>query len=103
MALLKVPVAPNRGTLFDYRGTQLTLSPLKLNPYIGVGVWSTDLTWLEDNVTVGVYGIVLSAGVDILAQYSTPIPSMFVLSSNNTRNDIESTSDLNLYIKEKDL
>ena len=103
MALLKIPVAPTRGTAFDYKGNQLTLSPVRFNPYIDVGVWVVDLTWVEGDTPKGVYGIVIAVGIDILAQYAVPIPSLFVLSSESTNKDIVSTTDLNLYIKEREV
>lgn len=100
MALLKVTMVPKRGTYFQYKGNQVTISPVRFNPYLGADAWLIDLTWDEEGVTKGVYGIVLAAGVNLLKQHKAPIPSLYVLSSANSKSDIISIEDLKLFIKE---
>lgn len=100
MALFKIPVSSTRGTYFDYQGIQITLSAFRYNPYLGKDAWIMDLSWEEENVIKTIGGIVLSAGTNILQQYSAPIPSLFILSSDLPNDDPVSTTDINLYIKD---
>lgn len=100
MALLRIPVATKRGTYFDYKGIEVTLSPIRTSPYISDNAFVFDLSWVKDNVVTTIGGILLAAGVDLVTQYKTPIPSLYVLSSNNSKDDILDLDDLNLYIKE---
>lgn len=101
MALYKIPISPTRGTYFDYQGTQITISILRYNPYMGEDAWVADISWEEDNVIVTVGGVVLTAGTDLVQQYNMPLPSLLVLSSDNPSNDPINTSDVNLYIKDE--
>ena len=101
MALLQVPVSATRGTYFDYKGTQITLSAFRHNPYIDSSMWTIDISWLVDGVEKTVGGVVLLSGVNIIQQYrEIPIPNLFILSAENNRKDPTSIEDLNLYLLE---
>jgi hypothetical protein len=101
MALFKIPIASKRGTYFTYEGTQITLSPLRENGYMGKDAWVIDISWEENNVIKTVGGVVLVAGTNLLGQYSLPIPSLLVLSSSTPNDDPTSVNDINLYIKDR--
>ena len=100
MALLRIPIAPVKGTFFDYQGTRITLSPVRNNPYLAINAWVMDISWLEEDVQKTIGGVNLVSGVDIIQQYTCPLPNLFVLSANNSKNDPVSTEDIRLYIKE---
>ena len=100
MALFKIPVATTRGTYFTYKGTQITLSPVRENGYMGKDAWVIDISWEEDNIIKTVGGIVLVAGTNLLRQYSLPIPNLLVLSSSTPNDDPTDINDINLYIKD---
>ena len=99
MALLQIPVSALRGTYFDYKGIQVTLSKFKHNPYIDKKMQSIDISWLIDGIEYSVGGVVLLAGVNIIQQYGEiPLPNLFVLSAENTKEDPVDITDINLYI-----
>lgn len=101
MALLKIPLAPNRGTIFEYRGIEIKFSSLRLHPYLGdEGAYVMDISWLEGTVEHSVHGIVLTAGVNLVAQYRTPLPTLFAMDGNNPKGTILSPEDLQMYIKD---
>ena len=100
MALFQIPVAPTRGTYFDYQGIQITLSALRYNPYMGKDAWIMDISWEEGNTINIIGGVVLTAGTDLVQQYNLPIPSLLVLSVEKPNDDPVNTSDIKLYIKD---
>lgn len=102
MALLKIPLALKRGTYFKYKSQKITISPMRYNPYINGGAYIFDLSWEENEKPRSVNGIVVAAGVNLVGQTSTPIPSLYALSSKDHSEDVHNVEDINLYIKELD-
>lgn len=97
--MFKVPISASRGTIFDYLGSEIRLSAVRFNKFIGdSGAYLLDISWIEEDVKVEVRGLSLTSGIDILSQHSTPIPNLYAVSGNNPASDIISTDDLHLYI-----
>ncbi|NRA49463.1 MAG: hypothetical protein HRU12_10060 [Phaeodactylibacter sp.] len=59
-----------------------------------------DISWLEDGVVKTIGGVAILAGVDIIQQYTCPLPNLYVLSSDNSKDDPVDVGDINLYINE---
>ena len=97
--MFKLPISASRGTKFDYFGEQLEVSPVTHNPYIGdKGAFVLELSWEVDGVQKSVAGIAVSSGVDILVQYTTPLPNLYAINTSDPTKDITSVDELNLYI-----
>ena len=95
MSLYRIPISPSRGTYFDFNGLQIFFSALRLNPYLGG--WILDMSWLEGDVEIQLNGLVLTMGVDVLAQYDTPLPNLLVLNKIDLKEDISSMEDVLLF------
>lgn len=100
MALFRIPISTVRGTYFTYKGVQINLSALRYNPYMGEDAWIVDMSWEEGDELLQVSGIVLTAGIDLLKQYKTPLPSLLVLNKEVAGTDPTTIDTIALYIKE---
>ena len=69
------------------------MSALYLNEYLNCYMF--DLAW---GATDKIYGIPIKGGLDILKQYSTPLPNMYAANTVFSNQDVSSWRQLYLFI-----
>lgn len=99
--MYKIPISLKRGIIIEYAGAQVTFSAIRFNKYLDApnGAWVFDMSWRQGGINRRLDGIVITSGINLLAQYKAPLPNLYVVSSNNRVEDIISIADMNLYIR----
>lgn len=88
-----VPFSVTRDVSFEYNGITVKMSKLYVNSFMNC--YCFDLAWSS---TDKVSGIPVRAGVDILKQFSTPLPNLYAYNSTYPGEEISSYRDLTLMI-----
>ena len=88
-----VPFSISKDVTFEFGGVTVKMSALYLNEYLNCYMF--DLAWsAEDKV----YGIPLRCGLDIIQQYTTPLPNMYATNTVFPGEEITSYKQLYLFI-----
>ena len=88
-----VPFSISKDVTFEFGGVTVKMSALYLNEYLNCYMF--DLAWgAEDKV----YGIPLRCGLDIIKQYTTPLPNMYATNTVFPGEEITSYKQLYLFI-----
>lgn len=88
-----VPFNIKRDVSFEFNGVTVEMSALYLNEYLNCYMF--DLAW---GATDKIYGIPIKGGLDILKQYSTPLPNMYAANTVFSNQDVSSWRQLYLFI-----
>ena len=88
-----VPFNTKRDVSFEFNGVTVEMSALYLNEYLNCYMF--DLAW---GATDKIYGIPIKGGLDILEQYSTPLPNMYAANTVFSNQDVSSWRQLYLFI-----
>ena len=88
-----VPFSISKDVTFEFGGVTVKMSALYLNEYLNCYMF--DLACgAEDKV----YGIPLRCGLDIIKQYTTPLPNMYATNTVFPGEEITSYKQLYLFI-----
>ena len=88
-----VPFRIDQDVSFEFKGVAVKMSALRLNE--ALNCYMFDLAW---GATNKIYGIPIRLGLDILAQYSTPLPNMYASNMVASTEEVNSWRQLVLYI-----
>lgn len=88
-----VPFSVSKDISFEYNGVTLKMSALYINA--SLNCYMFDLTWSS---TDAIYGIPIRCGVDILKQFSCPLPNMYANNHAYPGSEITSWQQLDLLI-----
>lgn len=88
-----IPFSISKDTSFEFGGVTVKMSAVRLNE--ALNCYMFDLAWGADKV---IYGIPIRCGLDILKQYSTPLPNMYASNTEYPLQEIVSWSQMYLYI-----
>jgi len=88
-----VPFSTDTDITFEFNGVSVQMSALYLNEYLNCYMF--DLSW---SATDMIYGIPIKCGLDILEQYTTPLPNLYANNSSYPGADVDSWRDLSLFI-----
>ena len=88
-----VPYNISKDVSFEFNGVTVKMSALYLNEYLNCYMF--DLAWGSENK---IYGIPIRCGVNILEQYTTPLPNMFASNRVAPGHEITSWRQLFMYI-----
>lgn len=88
-----VPFETQKDVTFEFRGVTVRVSSLYLNEIMDCYLF--DLSWGATDV---IYGIPIRSGVDILAQYTTPLPNLYSSNTSFPTADVSSWRQLLLFV-----
>lgn len=88
-----IPYDIKRDVSFEFNGITVKMSAIYLNEYLNCYMF--DLAWGSTNK---IYGIPIKGGLDILKQYSTPLPNMYAANTVFPNQDVSSWRQLYLFI-----
>ena len=88
-----IPYDISKDVSFEFNGVTVKMSALYLNEYLNCYMF--DLAW---GATDKIYGIPIKGGLDILKQYSTPLPNMYAANTVSSNQDVSSWRQLYLFI-----
>lgn len=88
-----IPFSISNDVSFEFQGVSVKMSALYLNEPLNCYMF--DLSWASTNI---VYGIPIRCGLDILKQFSTPLPNMYANNTAYPGEEISSWRDLSLFI-----
>ena len=88
-----IPFNMSKDVTFEFQGVTVKMSALYLNEYLNCYMF--DLAWGSENK---IYGIPIRCGVNILEQYTTPLPNMFASNRVAPGHEITSWRQLFMYI-----
>lgn len=88
-----IPFDISKDVTFEFGGVTVKMSALYLNEYFNCYMF--DLAWGADSK---VFGIPIRGGVDILSQYSTPLPNMYASNVVDTTKDVTSWRQLFMFV-----
>lgn len=88
-----VPYDTTKDVSFEFGGVTVKMSALYLNEYLNCYMF--DLAWGSDSK---VYGIPIRCGLDILQQYTTPLPNMYASNTVYPGEEVTSWRQLYLFI-----
>lgn len=88
-----IPFSVKSAGTFEFNGVSVKMSALYLNEYLNCYMF--DLAW---GATDKIYGIPIRCGVDILHQYSTPLPNLYAFNTSVAGNEVTSWRALSLFI-----
>lgn len=88
-----IPFDISQDVTFEYDGITIKMSALYLNEYLNCYMF--DLAWGADNK---IFGIPIRSGLDILEQYSTPLPNMYASNRVDPNFDVNSFRQLYMFI-----
>ncbi len=89
----KIPISVTKDISFQFNGLSISISALYLNTFLNC--YCFDLAWSS---TDKIYGIPLRCGVDILKQYSTPLPNLYANNHAYPGSEVTSWRNLDLII-----
>lgn len=88
-----IPFSTSKGISFEFNGITVKMSALYINE--PMNCYMFDLAWgASDKIS----GIPIRCGLDILQQFTTPLPNMFANNSSYPGSEVESWRDLTLFI-----
>lgn len=88
-----IPFSVSKEISFEFQGVTVKMSAIYLNEYLNCYMF--DLAW---GATDKIFGIPIRCGIDILGQYTTPLPNMFANNTSYPGVEIQSWRDLSLFI-----
>lgn len=88
-----VPFDISKDVSFEFQGVTVKMSALYLNEYLNCYMF--DLAW---GATDKIFGIPIRGGIDILKQYTTPLPNMYASNTVFPGKDVASWRQLFLFI-----
>ncbi|HEI0612415.1 TPA: hypothetical protein SIF59_004298 [Escherichia coli] len=88
-----VPFSTTKDVSFEFNGVTVKMSKLYLNE--AMNCYMFDLAW---GATDKLFGLPIRCGVDIVQQYSTPLPNLYANNHSFPGTEISSWRDLNLFI-----
>jgi len=88
-----VPFSVKKDISFEYAGVSVQMSALYVNRYMNC--YCFDLSWSS---TDKIYGIPIRCGIDLLKQYSTPLPNLYANNHAYPGEEISSFRELSLII-----
>ncbi|QQO90988.1 tail sheath polimerization initiator [Yersinia phage PYps3T] len=88
-----VPYDISKDVSFEFRGITVKMSALYLNEYLNCYMF--DLAWGSSEK---IYGIPIRGGIDILKQYSTPLPNMYVTNTVSPGEEVYTWRQMFLFI-----
>lgn len=88
-----IPFSVTKEMSFEFNGVTVKMSALYLNEQ--ANCYMFDLAW---GATDKIYGIPIRCGLDILQQFTTPIPNLFANNTSYPGTEVESWRDLTLFI-----
>ena len=89
----KVPFSTTKDISFEYGGVTVKMSCLYLNT--AMNCYCFDLAWSSSDK---LYGIPIRCGIDILMQFSTPLPNLYANNHAYPGSEITSPTQLDLII-----
>lgn len=92
----KIPFSTERGLTFEYNGVLVKISAIYLNTYLNC--YCFDLSWSSDQQ---VAGIPIRCGIDILKQFSTPLPNLYANNHAYPGYEITDISQLELIVMDE--
>lgn len=88
-----IPFSISKDTTFEFGGVTIKMSALYLNEYLNCYMF--DLAW---GATEKISGIPIRCGLDILEQYTTPLPNMYASNRVDPIQEVSSWRQLYMYI-----
>lgn len=88
-----VPYSVSSDVTFEYHGVSVEMSKLRLNE--ALNCYMFDLAWGASNK---IFGIPVRCGIDILKQYSTPLPNMYATNHAFPGQEVTSWRQLNIFL-----
>lgn len=88
-----VPASATHDVSFEYNGITMQMSKLYVNSFMNC--YCFDLSWSSVN---SICGIPVNAGVDILKQFSTPLPNLYAYNIAYPGEEIKNYMYLSLMI-----
>ena len=88
-----VPFSTTTGVAFQFNGVLISMSALYLCEELNCYMF--DLAW---GSTDKIYGIPMRCGIDILKQYSTPLPNMYATNHVSPGQELSSWRDAYLFV-----
>lgn len=97
--ITEIPFSRHKPTNFIYNNINYTLSKFRYN--IALERWTTSLRWSTKEAGLQeIRGIILTSGVDLLAQYNTGIPSLVIVNGDELKFDAQNIVFLKMFIVE---
>lgn len=87
------PFSVKKDVTFEFNGVNVTLGKVRLNE--ALNCYMFDLAW---GATNKIYGIPIKAGIDILKQYATPLPNLFVFNKKFAGKEIDSWRTMGFFV-----
>jgi len=94
MGTKSIPLNRTSSVTLEYRGDSYTVSSPRYNKYMHI--WMIDISWEEGSVL----GIPLYSGINLLANFSTPLPELWAFSTKNFAMDADELTTLQLWYRE---
>jgi len=88
-----IPFSTSKEVSFEFNGVTVKMSALYYNSYLNC--YMIDLAW---GATDKIYGLPIRCGLDILKQFTTPLPNMYANNTSYPGTEIQSWRDLTLFI-----
>lgn len=88
----KIPFSNTSDITFQFNGVNLIISAVYLSK--ALNCYCFDLHWSADKV---IYGIPIRCGIDILKQYTTPLPNLYAYNPANPGAEVVSWDSMELY------
>lgn len=97
--ITEIPFSRHKPTNFIYNNVNYTLSKFRYN--IALERWTTNLRWNTKELGMQeIHGIILTSGVDILAQHNTGLPSLVIVNGDELKFDAQNILFLKMFIVE---
>ena len=88
-----IPFSTSKEISFEFNGVTVKMSAIYFNNYLNCYMF--DLAW---GATDKIFGIPIKCGLDILCQFTTPLPNMYANNTSYPGTEVESWRDLSLFI-----
>lgn len=88
-----IPFSTSKEISFEFGGITVKMSAVYFNEYLNCYMF--DLAW---GSTDKIFGLPIRCGLNILEQFSTPLPNMYANNTSYPGTEIESWRDLTLFI-----
>lgn len=88
-----IPFSTSKEISFEFNGVTVKMSAVYYN--IPLNCYMFDLAW---GATDKIYGLPIRCGLDILKQFTTPLPNMYANNTSYPGTEIQSWRDLTLFI-----
>lgn len=94
----ELPFAKSKPTSFLYNNVNYTLDRFRYNSVLER--WVTSLSWHADGKEQRINGLVLTSGVDLIAQYKTGLPSLVVINGDELQYDSQLLEFMKIFLIE---